>query len=110
MRRRAARAQDREGRWERMSPEERAIAPGKLFAELETNDAVAARLSQVRVPTLLLYAAQDDLIPPEMGLLACKAVQRSKLVLYQDHSHTLAGEAPERLVDEVLLFMRELPG
>ena len=110
LRRRAARAQGREGRWERMSPEERAIAPGRLFEELETNEAVAARLSEVRVPTLLLYAAQDDLIPPEMGLLACKAVQGSKLVLYQDHSHSLAGEAPERLVDEVRLFMRELSG
>lgn len=110
LRRRAERAQRSAGRWERMTPEERAIGPGNLFPELETNEAVATRLSQVRVPTLLLYAAQDDIIPPEMGLLACKAVQGSKLVLYEDHSHSLAGEAPQRLVREVLLFMDELSG
>ena len=105
---RAQRAQSREGRWERMAPEERVISPGKLFPELETNEAVAARLSEVRVPTLLLYAAQDDIIPPEMALLACRSVQGSKLVLYQDHSHSLASEAPERLVQEVLVFTHEV--
>jgi pimeloyl-ACP methyl ester carboxylesterase len=107
LQRRAERASSREGRWDRLSPEERAISPGRLFAELETNQQVAERLSQVRVPTLLLYAAQDDIIPAEMGLLAAKSVQGSKLVLYQDYSHSLASESPERLVQEVLLFMNE---
>jgi pimeloyl-ACP methyl ester carboxylesterase len=108
LQRRAERAHGREGRWERLSPEERAISPGKLFPELETNEQVAARLSQVRVPTLLLYGAQDDIIPPEMALLAARSVPGAKLVLYQDHSHSLAGEAPERLVQEVLVFRNEL--
>jgi pimeloyl-ACP methyl ester carboxylesterase len=89
------------------SPEERAISPGKLFPELETNEQVSELLSQVKVPTLLLYAAQDDIIPPAMALLALQAVPGAKLVLYQDHSHSLAHEAPERLVDEFVLFMKE---
>jgi pimeloyl-ACP methyl ester carboxylesterase len=109
LQRRAERAQSREGRWERLSVEERAISPGKLFPDLETNEDVAARLSEVRVPTLLLYAAQDDIIPAQMALLAATSVQGAKLVLYQDHSHSLASEAPERLVQEVLVFMNELP-
>jgi pimeloyl-ACP methyl ester carboxylesterase len=108
LQRRAARAEMQRGRWERLSAEERAISPGKLFPELETNAAVAERLSQVRVPTLLLYAAQDDIIPAEMGLLAARCVAGSKLVLYQDYSHSLASEAPERLIQEVLVFKREL--
>jgi len=108
LQRRAARAEMQRGRWERLSAEERAISPGKLFPELETNAEVAERLSQVRVPTLLLYAAQDDISPAEMGLLAAKCVARSKLVLYQDYSHSLASEAPERLIQEVLVFKGEL--
>ncbi len=107
LRRRAERASNQAGRYDRLSPEERAIAPGMLFPELATNDEVAARLSQVQVPTLLLYAAQDDIIPAEMALLAGRSVPQSKLVLYQDFSHSLASEAPDRLVDEVALFVKE---
>ena len=107
LQRRAARAQTTSGRWARLSPEERAISPGMLFPELATNEEVGERMAQVRVPTLLLYGAQDDIIPAEMGLLAVKSVPGAKLVLYQDHSHSLAAEAPERLVQEVLVFMNE---
>jgi pimeloyl-ACP methyl ester carboxylesterase len=111
LQRRADRARYMRERAERMSSaEERAINPGKLFPEIETNEQLSAHLSHVKVATLLLYAAQDDIVPSEMALLALKAVSGAKLVLYQDHSHSLASEAPERLVDEVLLFMKEIGG
>ena len=84
------------------------INPGRVFPELETNEQVAERLSQVRVPTLLLNGAQDDIIPAEMSLRVAQAVPGAKMVLYQDHSHTLAREAPERVVAEVVLFLNEL--
>jgi pimeloyl-ACP methyl ester carboxylesterase len=107
--RRAQRARFMEARAQRLSsPEERAINPGRLFPELDTNEQVAERLSKVKTPLLLLAAAQDDLIPAEMSLLTLKSVQGAKLVMYQDHSHSLAHEAPERLVDEFVLFMEEI--
>lgn len=84
------------------------IDPGRVFPELETNEQVTERLRQVRVPTLLLNGAQDDIIPAEMSLRVANAVPGAKMVLYQDHSHTLAREAPERLVAEVALFLKEL--
>ena len=84
------------------------INPGRVFPELETNAEVAERLSQVRVPTLLLNGAQDDIIPAEMSLLVAQSVPHAKMVLFQDHSHTLAREAPERVVAEVTLFLKEL--
>lgn len=84
------------------------INPGKVLPELETNEAVAERVSQIQIPTLLLNGAQDDLIPAEMALIVARAIPHSKLVIYQDHSHTLAREAPDRLVDEVVLFLKEI--
>ncbi|HLZ26813.1 MAG TPA: alpha/beta fold hydrolase [Chloroflexota bacterium] len=108
LRRRAERARHARERWARLSAEERAISPGRLFPELATNADVAQMLGRVAVPTLLLYAAQDDIIPPGMALLAARTVPGAKLVLYQDHSHSLASEAPQRLVDEVVLFMQEI--
>ena len=86
------------------------INPGKVFPELETNAEVAEHLSRISVPTLLLNGAQDDIIPAEMSLLVAKSVPGAKMVLYQDHSHTLAREAPERLVSEIMLFLEELAG
>lgn len=84
------------------------INPGKVFPDLNTNDEVAERLSHVSVPTLLLNGAQDDIIPAEMSLRVARSVPGAKMVLYQDHSHTLAREAPERLVSEITLFLHEL--
>jgi pimeloyl-ACP methyl ester carboxylesterase len=84
------------------------INPGRVFPELETNEQVAERLGTVTVPTLLLNGAQDDIIPADMSLLVARSVPGAKLVLYQDHSHTLAREAPERVVDEVTLFLKEI--
>jgi pimeloyl-ACP methyl ester carboxylesterase len=88
-------------------PAGRQINPGKVFPELTTNAEVAERLSRISVPTLLLNGAQDDIIPAEMSLLVAQSVPAAKLVLYQDHSHTLAREAPERLVSEIMLFLHE---
>jgi pimeloyl-ACP methyl ester carboxylesterase len=90
-----------------VAPEERAINPGKVWPDLETNEQVAERLGHVSVPTLLLNGAQDDLIPAEMSLLVARSVPGAKLVLNQEHRHKLARESPERLVSEVLLFLRE---
>ncbi len=89
-------------------PAGRQINPGKVFPELTTNAEVAERLSKISVPTLLLNGGQDDIIPAEMSLLVAQSVPGAKLVLYQDHSHTLAREAPERLVSEIMLFLKEL--
>jgi pimeloyl-ACP methyl ester carboxylesterase len=102
----ARRMQERAAR--QVPPEERAINPGKVWPDLQTNEQVAERLRQVHVPTLLLNGAQDDLIPADMSLLVATSVPGAKFVLYQDHSHTLAREAPERLVDEVIVFLREI--
>jgi pimeloyl-ACP methyl ester carboxylesterase len=108
LRRRESRAHAMQSRWERQTPEERAIQPGIIFPELATNEEVAERLSHLQIPTLLLNGAQDDLVPAEMALRIARAVPSAKLVLYQDHSHSLASEAPERLIREVQVFISEL--
>jgi len=91
-----------------MAPEERAIHPGVIFPQAKTDEALAATLRGIRVPTLLLCGAQDELATAEASLLAAKSVPGAKAVFFQDHSHTLASEAPERLAAEVALFLREL--
>src|SRR5215471_17271042 len=102
----------RRAAWQQASASGTAVAepinPGRVFPELKTNDQIAEHLSHVSVPTLLLNGAQDDIIPAEMSLLVARSVPGAKMVLYQDHSHSLAREAPERVVAEVTLFLKEL--
>ena len=64
LRRPAERARVLQGRWEHLSAEERAIAPGKVFPELETNEELAQRLSEVRVPHSCCTARRTLSSPP----------------------------------------------
>lgn len=91
-----------------LTPEEQAINPGKALPTITTNAELAATLARVRVPTLMLGGMQDDIIQPEAMLLAARAVEGSKLILFQDHAHSLASEAPERVIAEVKLFVDDL--
>jgi pimeloyl-ACP methyl ester carboxylesterase len=95
-------------RFASMKPEELRLNQRKPFPEAKTNEELAAVLARVSVPTLLLCGVQDDIISAEMSLLAARSVPGAKAVFYQDHSHTLPGEAPERICMEIELFVREL--
>jgi pimeloyl-ACP methyl ester carboxylesterase len=91
-----------------MQPEELRLNQRKPFPEAETNEQLAQILSQIRVPTLLLCGLQDDVLTPEIGLLAARSVPKAKAVFYQDHSHLLPYESPERVVGEIHRFLQEL--
>jgi Bacterial capsule synthesis protein PGA_cap len=54
------------------------------------------------------FLSYNNIIPAYISLVVATSVPGAKLVLYQDHSHTLAREAAERLVDEVTLFLKEI--
>jgi Predicted hydrolases or acyltransferases (alpha/beta hydrolase superfamily) len=106
--RRAQLKQEFQERLTSFSPEERAIHPGVIFPEARTEEELVAILSGIKVPTLLLCGMFDELSTAETAFVAAKAIPKSKAVFYQDHSHTLASEAPERLISEVTRFIDEV--
>ena len=91
-----------------MKPEELRLNQRKPFPEAETNEQLMEILSQIKGPTLMLCGVQDDIISAEISFMAAKSVPKSKTVFYQDHSHTLSGESPERVAREIDLFIKEL--
>ena len=91
-----------------LSKEEFIISPGKPLPEAKTNEELVALLSQIKVPTLLLCGMWDQIIPAEMSLLAAKAVPGAKAVFFQDESHMLPQESPEKVADEIKLFVTQL--
>jgi pimeloyl-ACP methyl ester carboxylesterase len=91
-----------------LSREEFIISPGKPFPEAKTNEDLAAVLGQIKVPTLLLCGMYDNIIPAEMSLLAARAVPGAKAVFFQNESHMLAQESPEKVADEINVFIAQL--
>ena len=107
--RRRAAAEEAAERFASMTPEELRLNPRKPFPEAKTNEELVELVfRRIRVPTLLLCGVQDDIVSAEMSFLAAKTVPGAKAVFFQDHSHSLATEAPERVAHEIRLFVREL--
>lgn len=88
--------------------EELLINPRKPFPHIKTNEELALKLAQIRVPTLFICGCQDDIISPEISLLATKVVKGSKAIFYQDHSHTISGEIPDLIVEDIIIFLKQL--
>jgi pimeloyl-ACP methyl ester carboxylesterase len=92
----------------KMDPAEARINQGKPFPDATTDAELAARLREIRVPTLLLSAMQDIIISPEASLRAVVNVPYAKAVFWQDEGHMIFEEAPERLAREVATWVKEL--
>jgi pimeloyl-ACP methyl ester carboxylesterase len=91
-------------------PTEAAVQLGIGFPDVETDQDLYALLGNVRIPTLLLGGMYDPWVLPEVMLRTAKSVPRAKLVLFQDESHMLAVESPEKVIGEFKLFVDNLEG
>jgi pimeloyl-ACP methyl ester carboxylesterase len=72
-------------------------------------DALASRRragTPFPVPLLLVYAEQDPMVPPRMGPALAALVPEARLVWLREASHFAHVDAPGRLVEAVLGFLR----
>jgi pimeloyl-ACP methyl ester carboxylesterase len=69
----------------------------------------AARVREVKVPTLILWGGRDRLIPAEYGGLFKQDIAGSRLVLFDDLGHVPQEEDPARTVAVVESFLAGLP-
>jgi pimeloyl-ACP methyl ester carboxylesterase len=63
------------------------------------------RLSQLELPTLVLFGTLDALIPPEMGHLYKELIPNSHLVFVYDAGHIISAERPEAFTEVVADFL-----
>ena len=66
---------------------------------------VEAELGRINVDTLILWGAQDALIPVAAGHKLNALIKRSKLVTFDNCGHLPQEEMPARVVDEVTRFI-----
>lgn len=78
-----------------------------LFTK-EGREKTVPHLGEIRVPTLLLFGAQDWSNPLVPAITSAMSIPNAKAVFFQDYGHGLPVEGPDKLVDEIVLFVNEL--
>jgi len=68
--------------------------------------ALAERVREIQVPTLILWGRKDRLIPLEFGERFARDIQGSRLVVFDALGHVPHEEDPVRTVDAVLPFIQ----
>jgi pimeloyl-ACP methyl ester carboxylesterase len=90
------------------NPENMPKGPGLAFPQLKTNDELTGFLNKITTPTLIFHGIYDHFTPPEHALMVGKSIPGAKTVFYQDESHMMAQESPEKVADEIKIFISEL--
>lgn len=65
---------------------------------------VEPELARIATPTLIIWGADDELIPLEAGRKLNSLIGGSKLVVFEKCGHVPQEEMPERVVDEIKKF------
>lgn len=68
---------------------------------------VAPVLRSVRAPTLVLWGANDHILPPSLGSVYSDEIPDSRLVILESAAHVPMLEAPDELNDALLRFLAE---
>jgi pimeloyl-ACP methyl ester carboxylesterase len=66
---------------------------------------IEPELGRISVPTLIIWGAQDALIPLEAGYKINKLIKESRLVIFDSCGHLPQEEMPARVVDEITKFI-----
>jgi pimeloyl-ACP methyl ester carboxylesterase len=78
-------------------------ALGQRFAQMKPSNTEA--LKTLTMPTLLLWGAQDRLIPLDNAHQFARDIAGSKLVVFDDLGHVPQQEDPQRTVDVLRTFL-----
>jgi pimeloyl-ACP methyl ester carboxylesterase len=66
---------------------------------------LTSRLHRVKAPTLIVWGAEDRLLPPALGEAYQRGIAGSRLVSLERCGHLPPLEQPERFADVVLSFL-----
>jgi pimeloyl-ACP methyl ester carboxylesterase len=95
--------------WRVANPIEPAAYQAQLaigLALLPESAAFESRLSEIEIPTLILFGAHDKVVPPENAALLAEQIPWSKIVIFPDAGHFFPMEIPEAAAQAVIDFAR----
>lgn len=79
----------------------------QLHEGAPTLDAIRAKAGELRAPVLVLFGAEDRLLPPPAAERLAKVFPRATLQLLPGAGHFVMEDAPEEVADRLLSFLRE---
>lgn len=66
-----------------------------------------SRLSQLKMPTLVVHGESDRLVPPENGRRIASLIDGARLVMLPGASHIFPTDQPEAAHEAILSFLKE---
>jgi len=66
-----------------------------------------SRLSQLKVPTLVVHGESDRLVPPENGRRLARLIAGARLVMIPNASHIFPTDQPDTANEAILGFFAE---
>jgi pimeloyl-ACP methyl ester carboxylesterase len=82
-----------------------ATVPGLPLPEAKTDAEMMALLGKITMPTLMINGCRDR---ADKALRVASAIPGAKIVLFQDESHMIVIESPEKVVAEIVHFVSQL--
>ncbi|MHA6495412.1 alpha/beta fold hydrolase [Pseudomonas borbori] len=76
------------------------------FAQAQWSEG-AERISEIKIPTLIIWGGRDGLIPPDNGERFKRDIAGSQLVVFDDLGHVPHEEDPQRTVAALQRFLAE---
>jgi pimeloyl-ACP methyl ester carboxylesterase len=86
----------------------RALLRAARQLDMAQGEALAARLREITLPTLLIHGREDGVIPLEMGQRLSRKISGARLVILDGVGHLPPEEAPEASLAPALEFLEEL--
>jgi pimeloyl-ACP methyl ester carboxylesterase len=90
------------GLWRTAAADQRALL--REIASIETS------LSELKIPTVVVTGALDDVVPPSVAVNTATELQGAELVILPDTGHSVPRDAPDALVSAVRSVERRLGG
>lgn len=73
--------------------------------EIPWDTSIKDHIGDIKAPTLILWGAEDHLIPVEAAHEYNEAIKGSKLIVYPNAGHVLQEDAPDATVKDVRAFL-----
>jgi pimeloyl-ACP methyl ester carboxylesterase len=74
-----------------------------------TSYPIRDRLGDIRAPTLIVWGADDQLVPVRDAYDFAELIGDSELIVYEDTGHVAMLERPERFNADLRAFLAERP-
>lgn len=80
----------------------------QILRSKEGRERFVPHLKEMKVPTLMLFGGHDYANPIDQVITSAMSIPGSKAVFFEDYGHGLSLEGPEKIADEIILFVNDL--